>query len=260
MPINSPMARKQKDYFYYKAKDEGYQSRAAYKLKQINLKYGVIEPGAAVVDLGAAPGGWLKMAKELSGGRVLGVDIQKIKPIDGVETIKGDITSDETLKKIENMMGEHSADAVICDASPNLTGNWSLDHGRSIDLSRAALGCAKELLKPGGNFIVKVFQGDMFKEFLDEVKDNFVFVKSYTPIASRKQSAEIYIIGKKFLTSNLKVGQEYEVAIREMGEKGDGIAKIDDFVIFVKNTKIGQQVRVRITDLQPNFGFAEVIE
>ena len=196
------MAKNQKDYFYHRAKKEGYRSRAAYKLKQINIKYKVIKPDFTVVDLGAAPGGWLQVAKELSGGRVIGVDCQKIKPIEGVETIKGDITREDTLKKINEMIKEHGVDTVICDTSPNLTGNWDVDHARSIDLSRCALDLAKNLLMPGGNFVVKVFQGDMFKEFLDEVKQNFDYVKAYTPQASRKQSAEIYIIGMKYISAN----------------------------------------------------------
>ncbi|MCL7415035.1 MAG: 23S rRNA (uridine(2552)-2'-O)-methyltransferase [ANME-2 cluster archaeon] len=253
------MARNQRDYFYYKAKNEGYRSRAAYKLQHINTKHTVIQSGASVVDLGAAPGGWLQMAKELSGGRVVGVDLQKIKPIEDVQTIKGDITLDATLKKIEEILGEHGADAVICDAAPNLTGNWALDHGRSIDLCESALAMAKGLLTPGGNFVVKVFQGDMFKEFLDKVKENFVYVRSFTPKASRKQSAEIYVIGKKFITSTIKKGEEFDVDILERGDEGDGIARIDDFVVFVKNAGVGQHVRVRITDIKPNFAFADII-
>lgn len=254
------MARNQKDYFYHKAKNEGYRSRAAYKLRQINEKHQVIKPGASVVDLGAAPGGWLQMAKELSGGRVIGIDLQKIVPIEGVDTIKGDITSKRTMQKIEEIIGQHGADAVICDAAPNLTGNWSLDHGRSIDLSHSALDIAKNLLMPGGDFVVKVFQGDMFKQFLDEVKENFVYVRSFTPKASRKQSAEIYVIGKKFISAGIKSGEEYEVDILEMGEKGDGIAKIGDFVVFVKNSALGQHVRVQIRDVHPKFAFGDIVE
>ena len=258
--INPCMARNQKDYFYYKAKDEGYRSRAAYKLQQINKKHNVIKPGDSVVDLGAAPGGWLQMAKELSGGRVLGVDLQKIAPIEGVDTVKGDITSDRTLERIREIIGEDGADAIICDAAPNLTGNWSLDHGRSIDLSQAALGVAKRLLMPGGHFVVKVFQGDMFKEFLDLVKENFVYVRSYTPSASRKQSAEIYVIGKKFISTDIKAGDEYDVEIQEIGEQGDGITRIGDFVVFVKHAMVGQAVRVRIREVHPHFAFADIIE
>lgn len=254
------MARNQKDYFYHKAKNAGYRSRASYKLDQINKKHNVIKPGDSIVDLGAAPGGWLQMAKELSGGRVVGVDLQKIKPLEGVETIKGDITRDTTLKKIEEIIGEHGADTVICDAAPNLTGSWELDHGRSIALSESALAIAKQLLKPGGNFVVKVFQGDMFKDFLDEAKENFVYLRSFTPRASRKESSEIYVIGKKFLSTLIKKGQEYDVEILEMGEQRDGIAKVGDFVVFVPNTKVGQLVKVCITDVKPKFAFADVIK
>lgn len=253
------MARNQKDRFYYKAKEEGYRSRAAYKLQQINVKHSVIKPGDTVVDLGAAPGGWLQMAKELSGGRVLGMDLQPIEPLEDIETIRGDITAEESLKKIEEIIGEHSANVVICDAAPNLSGNWNLDHAKSIDLTRSALKVAKKLLMPGGNFVVKVFQGDMFDDLLREVKECFSYVRAFTPVASRKQSAEIYLIAKKFISVHVRVGQEYDVEIKSMGEKGDGIAMLDDFVIFVKNGSIGQKVRVRISHVEPKFAFAEII-
>lgn len=189
------MPRARKDQFYKKAKKEGYRSRAAYKLKQINKKFNIIKKYDTVVDLGAAPGGWLQVAKEISGGKIIGVDLQSIKPIEGVITIKGDITSSYTLRYIKNLID--MADVVLCDASPNLSGNWSYDHARSIDIAESALNCAKEILKPNGNFVVKVFQGDMFDSYLNNARDNFKFTKAYTPFASRKQSAEIYIIGKK---------------------------------------------------------------
>jgi len=191
---------RRKDFFYRKAKEEGYRSRASYKLLQINQKHNVIKKGDTVVDLGAAPGGWLQVAKEISGGFVLGVDIQSIAPLGGVETLRGDITDPSTIESIRGMIEKTGgADAVICDASPNLSGNWSLDHARSIDLCRSALDIATKILKPGGNFVVKVFQGDMFSDFLAEVKKHFSFVKVYGPQASRKESAEIYIIGKGLL-------------------------------------------------------------
>jgi len=189
-----------KDHFYRKAKEEGYRSRASYKLLQINQKHNVIKKGDTVVDLGAAPGGWLQVAKEISGGFVLGVDIQNIAPLGGVETLRGDITNSSTLESISGMIEKTGgADVVICDASPNLSGNWNLDHARSIDLCRSALNAATKILKPGGNFVVKVFQGDMFSDFLAEAKKHFSFVKVYGPRASRKESAEIYVIGKGFL-------------------------------------------------------------
>ncbi|MDK2831563.1 MAG: rRNA (uridine2552-2-O)-methyltransferase [Methanolobus sp.] len=253
------MARDRRDKYYWKAKEDGFRSRAAYKLFQINNKHHVINGGDIVVDLGAAPGGWCEVAKELSGARVVGVDLRRISPIEGVETIVGDITSDRTIAKIFGMVGEAGADVVICDAAPNLSGNWSYDHARSIDLTRSALGCAKKILKPGGHFVVKVFQGDMFKDFLNEVKDNFSYTHSYSPKASRSQSAEIYVIGKKFLTAPVRRGDVFEVDITELGSSGDGAVLIDEFVVFVKGVQLGDHVKIRINDVKPNFAFAEVI-
>ena len=117
------MARHRKDAYYWKAKEEGYRSRAAYKLFQINEKHKVIKRGDTVVDLGAAPGGWLEVAKKISGGKVVGVDLRRIKDIEGVTSIKGDITSDATIEKIIELVGKDGADVVICDAAPNLSGN-----------------------------------------------------------------------------------------------------------------------------------------
>ncbi len=191
------MPRDRRDYFYRKAKEEGYRSRAAFKLKQINEKFNLIKKGDAVVDLGAAPGGWLQVAKELSEGKVVGVDILPIEEIEGVETIRGDIRLDTTVEKIREKIGK--ADVVICDAAPTLSGSWSYDHARSIDLATSALECAKKILKPGGSFVVKVFMGDMFPEFLKKARMYFIKVQAFSPEARRKQSAEIYVIGKRLL-------------------------------------------------------------
>ncbi len=254
------MARHQRDSYYWLAKEEGYRSRASYKLFQINKKFNVIERGNAVVDLGAAPGGWLEVAKELSGGKIVGVDLRRIKPIEGVHTIRGDITRDSTIEKINEYVGKDGVDVVICDAAPNLSGNWSLDHARSIDLTTSALECAKKLLKPKGHFVVKVFQGDMFKDFLEEVKDNFTYTRAFSPKASRSESAEIYVIGKRFLTAPLRKRDEFEVEIKELGSSGDGAVTIEGFVVFVKDVKKGDHVRIKITDVKPNFAFADVVE
>src|SRR5690606_34889235 len=205
------MARDRRDYYYRRAKEEGYRSRASFKLKQINEKHKIIKRGDSVVDLGAAPGGWLQVAKELSGGKVLGVDLQRIQPIEGVETIQGDINAESTIKEIIQIVGQKGADVVLCDAAPNLTGNWSYDHARSIELATSALECAKKILKPKGNFVVKVFQGDMFGDYMQQVRDNFVRTMAYSPQASRSQSAEIYVIGKRFLTAPLRRGDEFVV-------------------------------------------------
>lgn len=254
------MARDRRDHYYWKAKDEGYRSRAAFKLLQINEKFHVINEKSNVVDLGAAPGGWLEVVRDLTNKTVVGVDLRPIKPINGVTTIKGDITSDTTIEKIVELVGENGVDTVICDAAPNLSGNWSLDHARSIDLATSALECAKKILKPNGHFVVKVFHGDMFKDYLEEVKQNFSYVRSHSPKASRSESAEMYVIGKKYLTAPLRKGDEFDVEIKRLGSSGDGAVLVDTFVVFVKNVKLRDKVRIKIKDVKPNFAFADVIE
>jgi 23S rRNA (uridine2552-2'-O)-methyltransferase len=251
------MPAKKRDMYYNKAKQMGYRSRASFKLQYINEKYHIIKKGDTVVDLGAAPGGWLQVAKEISGGTVIGVDLLKIEPVEGVETIKGDMTSPETQAKIFSLV-DH-VDVVICDAAPNLSGNWALDHGRSIELSEVALDVACRLLKPGGNFVVKVFQGDMFNDYLNKVKSHFSSATAYKSQASRSQSAEIYVIGKGYLTTSLRKGDVVDVKIESLGKNGDGVAHVDDLVVFVKGAKIGEKARVKIKDVKPAFAFAEKV-
>ncbi len=253
------MPRDRRDYFYRKAKKEGYRSRAAFKLKQINEKFNLIRKGDTVVDLGAAPGGWLQVALELSGGTVVGVDILPIGEIEGVETIKGDIRLDTTIEKIREKIKKEGADVVICDAAPNLSGNWSYDHARSIDLATSALECARKILKPRGRFAVKVFQGDMFPVFINKARQSFVKAQAFSPEASRKQSAEIYVIGRQLLPEIVKMNEEYTVVIEDTGADGDGIARVNDFVVFVKGAKQGETVTIRIRDVKPNFAFGEVV-
>jgi len=189
------------EHFYRMAKSEGYRSRASFKLKQLSKRYGLLRRGDVVVDLGAAPGGWLQVAAEEVGekGFVLGVDIQQIAKFPGsnVATMVADITNPETLEKIKKTT-PRAVDVVISDASPSISGVWDVDQARSIGLVSSALGVAEGLLSPGGNFLVKVFQGGMFNDFLDEVRKKFEFVKVSKPMASRKGSAEVYVVGKGF--------------------------------------------------------------
>jgi 23S rRNA (uridine2552-2'-O)-methyltransferase len=189
---------RKRDYYYRKAKEEKYRSRAAYKLFQANEKYHFIREGDVVVDLGAAPGGWMQAARKIVGARgfVLGVDLKPIEPFPerNVKAIIGDITEEETAKQILEFLPRR-ADVVISDASPNISGIWELDHARQIDLAQKALEIALKTLKLDGNFFVKVFQGDMLKEFVGKVRQYFKDVKVLKPKASRAKSSEIFVLG-----------------------------------------------------------------
>lgn len=191
--------RDQKDYYYWLAKRKGYRSRASFKLLQMNKTFKLIKEGDKVLDLGASPGGWSQVAVELGASLVVAVDINPMKPIEGVEFIRGDITKSETIEKIREISSEF--DVVISDASPKISGIWTIDHLRSVDLALASFRIAKELLKPGGNFIVKIFQGEEIQNVFNEFKKYFRFKKFHSPKASRKKSAEIYFVGKGFKKS-----------------------------------------------------------
>jgi len=192
--------RKQ-DYYYRKAKEEKYRSRAAYKLLQAAKKYRFLRKGDIVVDLGTAPGGWLQASRKIVGdeGFVLGVDLKSIEPLEAanVHAIIGDITDSEMLNQVERFLPS-LVDAVISDVSPNVSGVWEVDHARQIDLARQSLTLALKLLKANGNFFVKVFQGDIFKGFVEEVRRHFARVEIIKPKASRAKSAEIFVLGMGF--------------------------------------------------------------
>jgi 23S rRNA (uridine2552-2'-O)-methyltransferase len=253
------MARDQKDHYYRKAKEQGFRARSAYKLLQINQRFHLIKKGDSVVDLGAAPGGWLQVAKQLSGGKVIGVDLEEIEPLSGVVTLQADMTRESTIDLIRVALGGE-ADVVISDAAPNLSGAWDVDHSRSVDLARSALAVAERLLKPRGHFLVKVFQGDMYPEFLAEVKRDFSRVQAHSPPASRKESAEIYIVAKKLLSGSVRAGDVLDLQIQEEGRSGDGIAFVEGFAVIVKGARPGERVRIKISKVKPNFAFADVLE
>lgn len=189
---------RKRDYYYKKAKEEKYRSRASYKLSQAVNKYHFMKRGDVVVDLGAAPGGWVQVAKKIVGNRgyVLGVDLEPIEPFPqaNVRTIVGDITEPETLQQILDFL-PRKADVVISDASPNISGIWEVDHARQIDLSNQALKIALEVLGPSGNFFVKVFEGDMLGDFIRTVERHFEVVRVIKPKASRAKSSELFILG-----------------------------------------------------------------
>ena len=191
---------RKRDYYYKKAKEEKYRSRAAYKLFQAIEKYHFMKRGDAVVDLGAAPGGWTQAARKIVGskGFVLGVDLKPIEPFpqSNVRTIIGDINEQETIEQILSML-PRKADVVISDASPNISGIWEVDHARQIDLAQQALKIALETLKPSGNFFVKVFEGDLLVDFINKVKRHFEIMRIIKPKASRAKSSEMFVLGMR---------------------------------------------------------------
>ncbi|MCK4668860.1 RlmE family RNA methyltransferase [Candidatus Bathyarchaeota archaeon] len=188
---------RKKDYYYRKAKEEKYRSRAAYKLLQAVKKYSFIRTGNVVVDLGAAPGSWIQVIRTIVGneGFVLGVDLRPIEFFSqrNVQTIIGDVTEEEMPQQILDLL-PRKADAVISDAAPNISGIWEVDHARQIDLAQQALRIALKTLKPSGNFFVKLFQGDMLNGFIETLKQHFEIVKIVKPKASRARSSEIFIL------------------------------------------------------------------
>lgn len=194
------MAYKRKDGYWKMAKKEGYRSRAAYKLMQVNKKFRLFKRGDYVLDVGCAPGGWMQVARQIVGdeGYVLGVDVQNIPVFneDNVKFLLKDITDDDILEVIKRKAAFF--DVVISDISPNITGVWDVDHYKSIELSEKVLTLAVELLRHRGNFLVKVFQGEYIQEFYEKVNVYFDYTKITTPKASRKSSAEVYVIGKRF--------------------------------------------------------------
>jgi len=194
------LRERKKDYYYWLAKKENYRSRASYKLLFIQEKYGVIKEGDVVVDLGCAPGGWLQVAKELVGesGFVFGIDLQEIEPLEGVVFIRGNFLREETRKKlieaIVSHTGREKVDVVLSDMSPNISGNYATDHARSVELVTNAFEFACNILAENGNFVAKVFQGDMYEGLIRKFSQHFDFVKGYKSQASRKSSSEIYIV------------------------------------------------------------------
>ncbi|MFD1513178.1 23S rRNA (uridine(2552)-2'-O)-methyltransferase [Halomarina rubra] len=252
------MARK--DDYYNRAKQEGYRSRAAYKLKQLNEESHLVERGDTVVDLGAAPGGWLQVAAELAGdeGTVVGVDLQRIKDIDGVETVRGDMTDEDVRTDLVERVGE--ADVVLSDMAPNMTGEYNLDHARSVHLARQAFETSMAVLAPGGDFVAKVFDGPDLADLKAAVEREFRYVREVRPEASRKESSELYLVAKRRLTAPVREGDELDVEIQDVGSEGDGIAKVEGFTLFVPDTEAGETVTVEVTDIKARFGFAERVE
>ncbi|MDD1684623.1 MAG: RlmE family RNA methyltransferase [Methanoregula sp.] len=185
------------DRTYLRAKHEGYRSRAAYKLLEIQKKFSIIRPTDNTVDLGAAPGSWLQVERNLTTARVLGIDLNPIADLTGVETMVGDISDPEVIALVKEKLPV--VNVVLCDASPKISGHTSYDQARIIELNGQALAFACAVLKQGGNFVIKSFQGTDFPGLYAETKKHFYSVKTYNTRSSRKGSTELYIIAKNFI-------------------------------------------------------------
>ena len=189
------------DEFVKRAQAEGWRSRAVFKLEEIDAKDRLIRPGMTVVDLGAAPGGWCQyVAKKLHGkGRIIALDILDMEPIEHVEFLQGDFTEDEPLQRLLETIGEDSGggpgvDLVMSDMAPNMSGMDGIDQPKGIYLAELALDLAEKVLKPGGNFLVKVFQGEGTDAFMSALKQRFTKVTVRKPKASRARSREVYLL------------------------------------------------------------------
>ena len=189
-----------KDHYRKLAKEQGYRSRSAFKLIELNQKYNLIKSNDSILDFGAAPGGWLQVASKLvmPKGKVIGVDLLPIKPInDNVTIFQGDIRDEKVVNNILNEIGR-KVDVILSDIAPNISGIWKIDHNNQIDLTRLIIDRFPELLEKNGGCLLKAFDGPMLKPLENELRKNFTNVKLIKPKVSRNASSELYIACRNF--------------------------------------------------------------
>jgi 23S rRNA (uridine2552-2'-O)-methyltransferase len=188
------------DPFVKKAQKLGLRSRSAFKLLELHEKHELIKPRACIVDLGCAPGGWCQITSKLvkRGGRVIGMDILPMEPVDGVEFIEGDFTEDEPLSRLQAALNGQAVDLVLSDMAPNMSGMAAMDQARAMYLAELALEFVKEHLKPGGDFLVKMFHGEDFDTYVRTSRSLFDKVTVRKPEASRPRSREVYLLARGF--------------------------------------------------------------
>jgi len=193
------LQRQLNDPYVQQAHELNYRSRAAFKLLQLNEKYKFLKPGMTVVDLGAAPGGWAQITLELLKGRskIIGIDLLEIDPLEGATFLKGDLT-DSTMQEQLRALAPEGVDVVLSDMAASTTGHSQVDHLRTRLLAENAFSFAQSVLKSGGSFVCKVFEGGTHKELLDQLKSHFQDIKHMKPPASRKESPEMYVVALHF--------------------------------------------------------------
>jgi 23S rRNA (uridine2552-2'-O)-methyltransferase len=192
--------RQARDPYVRRAQQDGWRSRAAFKLLELQRRDGLLSRGAVVVDLGAAPGGWSQVAAQAvgGGGQVIAVDLLEIEPLDGVYCIQGDFSDESVMESVLNRLGDRTADLVMSDMAPNISGNWSVDQPRSMHLAELALDFACRALGPRGSLVIKVFQGAGLDQLVAAARARFGAVRLRKPAASRAESREIYVVARNY--------------------------------------------------------------
>ncbi len=187
------------DQYVKMARQQGFRSRAAFKLMELDDKYHFLRKGMRVVDLGSAPGSWTQVVQRTLGdsGQVIALDILPMDPLQGVSFIQGDFTEDEPLALLEKALNGQNADLVLSDLAPNMSGMGAVDQPRAMYLAELALAFAEQWLEPGGSFVVKVFHGEGFDDFVKQTRSLFEKVLIRKPSASRPRSREVYILGHR---------------------------------------------------------------
>ena len=192
--------RQERDPFVQRARREGWRSRAVFKLEEIDRKERLLKPGMVCVDLGSAPGSWSQYVTEKLKGRarIVANDLLEMDPLPGVEFVLGDFTDDAVFERLLQSVGDAGADLVMSDMAPNITGTKAVDQPRSMYLAELALDMARRVLRQGGSFVCKVFQGEGFDEFVRDARNSFERVRVFKPEASRSASREVYLVARNF--------------------------------------------------------------
>jgi 23S rRNA (uridine2552-2'-O)-methyltransferase len=192
--------RQERDPYVQRARKKGWRSRAVFKLEEIDRRERLLKPGMVCVDLGAAPGGWSQYVTEKLDGRarIVAVDLLEMDALAGVEFVQGDFRDDDVFERLLALVGEDGADLVMSDMAPNISGTRAVDQPRSMYLAELALDLARRVLKPGGSFVCKVFQGEGFEEFVRDARNAFGRVRVIKPDASRAASREVYLVARNF--------------------------------------------------------------
>jgi len=215
------------------ARSKGYRTRSAYKLKQIQERFAIIRSGDCVLDVGCHPGGWLQVSVEESGeeGLVIGVDLLATSPVEGASIIQGDISKQDTIDRIEELLEGRELNVVLSDISPKLTGRYDTDQAISLELSTMTLDVAMGMLAPGGAFVTKIFQGVGIEGLILAAKDRFANVQRFAPMASRNASSETYLVCRNRLPKPRKGARgksAYSQVLKHLTEVGVNVEEDDD--------------------------------